>query len=263
MKVFVPLVALLLPLCSPAQVVKKYCDRYHHLSSRNRADCYRTYTPRPDGLCKVEERTITGDTLLLSGFYSSPDSESKTGHFISYYPNGNKNGEGDYVADKKEGEWKMYFADAELLWFTKQYTHGALNGPSIKYLRNGHPRWREEFINDSSISFIGYDMAGNETKYKPIEVEPSPTFNISDFLAKNLNYPKVARKKGITGRVLIVFTVNVDGHISDVRTTTHVGGGCEEEAIRIVNLFPPWRPGIQDDVPTPVEYTLPLNFRLD
>jgi len=62
------------------------------------------------------------------------------------------------------------------------------------------------------------------------------------FLMKNLNYPKEARKAGISGIVFVTFIVERDGSLSDVKVLGGIGGGCDKETVRVVKRIPPGYP---------------------
>jgi len=83
-----------------------------------------------------------------------------------------------------------------------------------------------------------------------------------DFLRKNMKYPKLANEAGISGKVYITFVVEKDGSITDVRVLRGIGGGCDEEALRVVNNMPDWKPGKQRNVPVRVQFILDVNFTL-
>jgi protein TonB len=59
-------------------------------------------------------------------------------------------------------------------------------------------------------------------------------------VATNIKYPVQARAKGIEGRVFVEFVVNLDGSLSDIKVIKGIGDGCDEEAMRVVALSPPW-----------------------
>ncbi len=63
--------------------------------------------------------------------------------------------------------------------------------------------------------------------------------------------------------VLLTFVVNRDGKISNVNPVRTIGGGCDEEAVRVVKEMPRWEPGMMDDKPVKVRFTLPIGFRLE
>jgi TonB family protein len=83
------------------------------------------------------------------------------------------------------------------------------------------------------------------------------------YLAGNITYPQSAKESGIQGRVYVTFVVERDGTISDVRVLRGIGGGCDEEAIRVVKAMPKWMPGKQRSKPVRVQYNLPVKFSLE
>jgi len=98
-------------------------------------------------------------------------------------------------------------------------------------------------------------------------VELAPEFPggyqaFSNYLGKNLQYPKVARLLGINGRLVVSFMVDERGHVVDATPRNCVGAGCEAEAVRLLEASPVWRPGIQNGRPVRVQYNVPINFSL-
>jgi periplasmic protein TonB len=82
------------------------------------------------------------------------------------------------------------------------------------------------------------------------------------YLQQNIKYPEEAKELGIQGKVFVTFVVEVDGGITDVRVLRGIGGGCDEEAIRVVKSMPKWVPGKQRGVPVRVQFNLPIKFTL-
>jgi periplasmic protein TonB len=82
------------------------------------------------------------------------------------------------------------------------------------------------------------------------------------FLADNIKYPQMAKESGIQGRVFVTFVVERDGRVTDVRVLRGIGGGCDEEAIRVVQSMPKWTPGKQRGKSVRVQYNLPVKFTL-
>jgi periplasmic protein TonB len=98
-------------------------------------------------------------------------------------------------------------------------------------------------------------------------VEEMPSFpggegKMLEYIAKNIKYPPVARENGIQGRVYVTFVVDKDGKIKDAKVLRGVGGGCDEEALRVVKSMPEWKPGRQNGRSVQVQYNLPVNFVL-
>lgn len=82
------------------------------------------------------------------------------------------------------------------------------------------------------------------------------------FLARQIEYPPVARDNGVEGTVYAEFVVMADGSISNIEIRRGLGAGCDEEVLRVIALMPNWMPGKQDGVPVNVQYTLPVTFKM-
>ncbi len=82
------------------------------------------------------------------------------------------------------------------------------------------------------------------------------------FLRKNLRFPAAAQEEGISGKVVISFVVERDGSISNIVVDRAAGHGFDEEAVRVLKLAKPWKPGKQNGQPVRVKYTIPVNFQL-
>ena len=100
-----------------------------------------------------------------------------------------------------------------------------------------------------------------------LSVEENPEFpggpaKLLEYVQKNLKYPMMARESDIQGRVFVNFVVEKDGSISNVKVLRGIGGGCDEEAVRVVQSLPKFKPGKQRGNPVRVSYTLPIVFKL-
>lgn len=82
------------------------------------------------------------------------------------------------------------------------------------------------------------------------------------FLAENIKYPQEARDNNISGKVYVTFVVETDGRITNPRLLRDIGGGCGQEAIRVVKSMPRWNPGKNNGQPARVQFNLPVNFTL-
>lgn len=105
------------------------------------------------------------------------------------------------------------------------------------------------------------------TEIPPSLVEHMPEFQgglgaLYKFLSKNIKYPQIALENGIEGKVLLQFIINIDGSISGIELVRGIGGGCDEEAIRVIKMLPNWKPGKMNNQAVAVRYTLPVNFKL-
>ena len=82
------------------------------------------------------------------------------------------------------------------------------------------------------------------------------------FLAENIKYPQEAKDNNISGKVYVTFVVETDGRITNPRLLRDIGGGCGQEAIRVVKSMPRWNPGKNNGQPARVQFNLPVNFTL-
>lgn len=96
---------------------------------------------------------------------------------------------------------------------------------------------------------------------KPERLKCAET-KLLEFIYQNIQYPTIARENGVAGMVYIRFVVERDGSITNIEAVRDVGGGCGDEAIRVVKLMPKWNPGRQRGNPVRVMFTLPVKFEL-
>ena len=100
------------------------------------------------------------------------------------------------------------------------------------------------------------------------EVEVKPSFNGGDanefakWVGSQLTYPEECINEGISGRVLINFTIGSDGKIRDINVLKGVHEKLDAEAVRIISMSPDWTPGMHEGKPVPVSFNFPLNFKL-
>ena len=98
-------------------------------------------------------------------------------------------------------------------------------------------------------------------------VEEMPEFpggaaKMLEYIQKNIKYPMMARESDIQGRVFVNFVVEPDGKISNVEVLRGIGGGCDEEAVRVVQSMPSWKPGKQRGSAVRCAFTVPIIFKL-
>lgn len=82
------------------------------------------------------------------------------------------------------------------------------------------------------------------------------------YVGSQIKYPAQARRMRVEGRVFVEFVIGKDGKISDVVAVKGIGAGCDEEAVRIIQGAPPWKPGKQRGKPVRQRMVLPIVFKL-
>ena len=92
---------------------------------------------------------------------------------------------------------------------------------------------------------------------------PGGQSELMSFLRNNIRYPVEARRQGIKGRVVVKYIVERDGSISNVIVVEKVHPLLDEEAKRVTQLMPNWKPGMQDKQAVRSYFTLPISFKLE
>lgn len=83
-----------------------------------------------------------------------------------------------------------------------------------------------------------------------------------DYLSKEVRYPEEAREAGIEGTVFVQFVVERDGSIGESKVLRGIGGGCDQEALRVVRSMPKWTPGQQNGKVVRTSFAMPFRFKL-
>lgn len=83
-----------------------------------------------------------------------------------------------------------------------------------------------------------------------------------DFIKKNIQYPEIARKNGIQGRVIVGVVVDKNGSVTNLTILKSIDPYLDKEAIRVISSMPKWTPGVQNGKKVRVKFTVPVSFRL-
>jgi TonB family protein len=127
-------------------------------------------------------------------------------------------------------------------------------------------------IEDEQVSVAeAIDFFPNEQVVEPdffTIVEDMPQFPGGDaalmkFITNNTRYPQTAMDNNISGVVYVSYIVGADGRIGNVRVVRGVNAELNAEAVRVVKLLPRCTPGRQRGQAVAVQYTIPVQFRLD
>jgi protein TonB len=145
------------------------------------------------------------------------------------------------------------------------------------------PKLQKEVVEaKAAISNVAFDKGTDDvaapvaTEKNQITEEPDQPFVIVEqmpqfpggekemmkFIKNNLRYPSLAAENGISGTVIVNFVVDRDGRITRIKVVRGIGGGCDEEAVRVLGKMPVWSPGKQGGKAVLVSYTVPFKFIL-
>lgn len=98
-------------------------------------------------------------------------------------------------------------------------------------------------------------------------VETAPEYQggaraLAKYLGSALRYPPRARENKIQGKVYIGFIVEKNGTLTDFKIIRGIGGGCDEEAVRVLKLSPAWKPGTAEGKPVRTSYVQPITYQI-
>ncbi len=142
-------------------------------------------------------------------------------------------------------------------------TSGANGGTKIPGSDNARP------ISGGTYSIASIEKTEIEDETRPVFaiVEQMPSFPGGEekriaFLARNIRYPEKAVENAIQGKVYVSFVVKRNGNLADFKVLQGIGGGCDEEVLRVVKMMPKWSPGKQDGKAVDVLYNMAVKFKL-
>ncbi len=121
-------------------------------------------------------------------------------------------------------------------------------------------------IKTDDVTDVKIKKVDTDSIYNVVEVMPEFPGGMSQmatYLSENIKYPEEAKDKDISGRVFISFVIEKDGSVSSAKVMRGIGGGCDEEALRVVKAMPKWKPGMMKGKPVRVYYVLPVFFKLE
>lgn len=113
--------------------------------------------------------------------------------------------------------------------------------------------------NPVDSSNIVYDYM--ETDKKPFPVFEDKGMKLAAFISKNIKYPDVAYKRSLSGKVTMEYVVELHGRVSNIKALIPVGGGCTQEAIRLLQMIR-WMPGIKNGKAVRTLMKMDIDFKL-
>jgi TonB family protein len=244
-----------------------YYDINWQKCSKDIASYFRITRNINKNIIQINDYYLDGK-LQMQGQYKSLEPEIRTGDFTFYYENGMIKSKCRYNNNKLVDTTFNYFNNASnSLKEMLTYNNDKLHGNIYTYYQNGQIKRKETYLNDSLLTSNCYGIDGNDTLY--YKLSSMPLFNkgvgsILKFLGKHLVYPDYERKNNIEGRILVKFDVTVEGKINNVRILENNVGSknFENEANRIIQMFPDWSPALFDGEPVEMSVTIPFSFIL-
>jgi Ca-activated chloride channel family protein len=143
------------------------------------------------------------------------------------------------------------------------YAIGAYNTSSLQLKKGSTMQSRTTL--EGNQEYFDFDTLNDEEIFyvnteKPAEFTGGEQV-LQAFLLSNLKYPKEVAEKGITGTVVIQFTVNPDGTLSDIKIIKGVDPLLDQEALRVIRLTSgKWKPGTHGGKPVKMTMIIPVKF---
>jgi TonB family protein len=101
--------------------------------------------------------------------------------------------------------------------------------------------------------------------FTEVEIPPAPIAGFKafySFIGSKIRYPAADKQYNIQGRVIVQFVIEKDGSLTDIKPIRSPSNTLTDETIRVLKMAPRWTPGIQNEKPVRVQYTIPVNFSL-
>lgn len=246
---------------SNAQTDTVFFDKHRkEVNIRRDADYYRLIKPL-DSVFKVTEYYLDG-TVKMTGTLSSMEPEVYDGIITWYSEKGVLMSKGFLKNNKREDHLISYYPDGAIQ-SDALYKANKLDGEHTFYFPNRQLKRTDIYKDGEFISGKCYTPTGAETAYYPYRQSPEFTGGrekLREYLQANLVYPKKAKREEITGIVKVKFTVTASGEITDVQLENTIHPLLDNEALRLIQKMPRWKPGLLDNEEVNVSLILPVAF---
>ena len=231
-----------------------YYDMYENkVDSEDRAFYYRIRKEpkkrQSTGLIKVQEFYVMNKQLKKDANYLVIAPDLLTGDYEEYFITGQVKARGKYDKGNKKAGFETYHYNGQLASLLSQDERKLY---ITSYNHTGE--------------LIDKELFFDNVVYTKVEVNPKflgGQDNFRDFLYENLTYPATASSKKVEGSVYVQFVVDYDGSLSDIEVIKGIGAGCDEEALRVIEMTDKmWTPGKQEDKIVKTKMVVPITFRL-
>lgn len=235
----------------------------------------------------VRDLFMTGKPQM-SGHYNG---KLKFGDFTFYFENGKVESAGRFEYNLRVGLWKYYHPNGKprmeatfeggdgKVHFVKDSTGNALPDPNKVAVINDLAvpskfAATEKFVLAKGTTyemypFIKAPSQDEDDTENPVPDDPAqPEGGMASFykvVANEIKYPVAARKAGVTGKVVVEFVVETDGSITELKVLMGIGSGCDEEALRVVEIAAKkhrWKVARYKNKPVKQRMLVPISFNV-
>ena len=168
-----------------------------------------------------------------------------------------------WLADKSGG-WRV-FVKAKLVFGSLILGLGLTMPGQVEAQNQRANEKKKDFLKDIKDTIQSKEVEDKVYCYVTEQMPqyPGGESELLTFVYENLKYPESAIKNKIQGKVIVRFVVTELGEVEKVEVVRSLQAECDNEAIRVIKLFPKFTPGKQNGKTTKVWYTLPITFKLE
>ncbi|MGQ9644317.1 MAG: energy transducer TonB [Ignavibacterium sp.] len=112
----------------------------------------------------------------------------------------------------------------------------------------------------SNLNYAQAQVSSDDGYLAFAQVMPEPVEGLSAII-KKIQYPNIAKQAGLEGKVFVMAYVDEQGNVDDVKVLKGIGGGCEEEVIKVLKTTK-FKPGMNNGQPVKVKTSLSFAFKL-
>ncbi len=167
--------------------------------------------------------------LQMKGVFKSLDIEIKHGDFVWYFPNGRVE-QKSYFENNIQKRTKIWNASGKLI---------NMNGSAF-----------------AADTYIHGSYEVKDTK----PVFPAGEIEMNKFIQDNLKYPKEIADQKISGSVILKFTIEINGEITNIKIKRKLHPSLDNEAIRVLKIMPKWQPAVSNNHYVRMQVTQNFNF---
>ncbi|KUG08865.1 hypothetical protein ASU33_12135 [Solirubrum puertoriconensis] len=186
----------------------------------------------------------------------------------TFYANGGRRSVAPYENYRlriQHGVSQSWYENGQLKWHDTR-VHGKLEGELLYYYPTGKLKRSEQYSAGTRTAGTCFGPDGKAVPYFEYLIMPVPAGGLAglrSYLGANIAYPEAAREAEVQGKVLVSFVVDTTGMVKDVQVKQSVHPLLDAEAVRVVQQTPRWTPGRRDGELVPVQYAVPVVFRLE
>ncbi len=161
-------------------------------------------------------------------------------------------GNGTYILKKDSSTTKGF------------YKNGLKHGKFSK-VKNDKKIYEEYYKKGKLKQGKSWDKEGKEYTYKQVFKTPQYSGGqkaIAKHIIKNINIPEYAYQHNISGRVILMFKIDKEGNINNIKVVKSLCKPCDKEAIRVIKLMKKWKPGESRGQKIRVGYTIPITYNV-